>query len=145
MFLNLDKLEETSREANKIIDLEEELLIAKEVSIRLHSELEQAQDWRANSELLNKELKKQLDELKDHLDNEVNRLKTKNSTFTLSILAVALFLLFAFFLASFFLAINLLLSYHFFLAFWPLFVLNKLNFFNKNKTFSNIQTNNMFF
>ena len=117
MFLNLDKLEETSREANKIIDLEEELLIAKEVSIRLHSELEQAQDWRANSELLNKELKKQLDELKDHLDNEVNRLKTKNSTFTLSILAVALFLLFAFFLASFFLAINLLLSYHFFLAF----------------------------
>lgn len=54
-----------------MIDLEEELLIAKEVSIRLHSELEQAQEWRNNTDQLNKELKKQLDELKDYLDNEV--------------------------------------------------------------------------
>ena len=67
----LDKLDEISREAGKIIDLEEELLIAKEVSIRLHGELEQAQEWRLTAEKLNNELKKQLDELKDHLDNEV--------------------------------------------------------------------------
>jgi hypothetical protein len=48
------------------------LLIAKEVSIRLHGELEQAQEWRLNTEKLNKELKKQLDDLKDYLDNEVS-------------------------------------------------------------------------
>ncbi len=41
------------------------------MSIRLHGELEQAQEWRITTENLNKELKKQLDELKDHLDNEV--------------------------------------------------------------------------
>lgn len=67
----IDKLDEFSRETGKLIDLEEELLIAKEVSIRLHGELEQAQEWRITTENLNKELKKQLDELKDHLDNEV--------------------------------------------------------------------------
>ena len=69
--LILDKLDEYTRETNKIIDLEEELLIAKEVSIRLHGELEQAQEWRLTTEKLNKELKKQLDDLKDYLDNEV--------------------------------------------------------------------------
>jgi hypothetical protein len=67
----IDKLDDLSREANRIIDLEEELLIAKEVSIRLHGELEQAQEWRTSTDLLNKELKKQLDDLKDYLDNEV--------------------------------------------------------------------------
>lgn len=67
----IDKLDELSRETSRVIDLEEELLIAKEVSIRLHSELEQAQEWRNNTDQLNKELKKQLDELKDYLDNEV--------------------------------------------------------------------------
>lgn len=61
-----------SREASRVMDLEEELLIAKEVSIRLHGELEQAQEWRNTTELLNKDLKKQLDELKDYLDNEVS-------------------------------------------------------------------------
>ena len=70
--LILDKLDEYTRETNKIIDLEEELLIAKEVSIRLHGELEQAQEWRLTTEKLNKELKKQLDDLKDYLDNEVS-------------------------------------------------------------------------
>lgn len=66
-----DKMDEYSREAVKIIDLEEELLIAKEVSIRLHGELEQAQEWRSTAEKLNRELKKQLDDLKDYLDTEV--------------------------------------------------------------------------
>ncbi|CAF0782220.1 unnamed protein product [Brachionus calyciflorus] len=66
-----DKLDEFSREANKIIDLEEELLIAKEVSIRLNGELEQAHEWKQATERLNKELKKQLDDLKDYLDNEI--------------------------------------------------------------------------
>lgn len=66
-----DRLDEFSREANKIIDLEEELLIAKEVSIRLNGELEQAHEWKESTEKLNNNLKKQLDELKDFLDNEV--------------------------------------------------------------------------
>lgn len=66
-------MDEFSREASKLIDLEEELLIAKEVSIRLNGELEQAQEWRSTTEKLNKELKKQLDDLKDYLDNEVSR------------------------------------------------------------------------
>jgi hypothetical protein len=66
-----DKMDEYSREAVKMIDMEEELLIAKEVSIRLHGELEQAQEWRSTAEKLNKELKKQLDDLKDYLDTEV--------------------------------------------------------------------------
>ena len=52
--------------------MEEELLIAKEVSIRLNAELEQALDWRDTSEILNKELKKQLDDLKEQLDNQVS-------------------------------------------------------------------------
>jgi len=52
--------------------LEEELLIAKEVSIRLNAELEQALEWRDTSEILNKELKKQLDDLKELLDNQVS-------------------------------------------------------------------------
>jgi hypothetical protein len=47
-------------------------LIAKEVSIRLNAELEQALDWRDTSEILNKELKKQLDDLKEQLDNQVS-------------------------------------------------------------------------
>jgi hypothetical protein len=54
--------------------LEEELLIAKEVSIRLNAELEQALEWRDTSEILNKELKKQLDDLKELLDNQVSNL-----------------------------------------------------------------------
>ncbi|RNA11089.1 SOGA2, partial [Brachionus plicatilis] len=66
-----DKLDEFSREANKIIDLEEELLIAKEVSIRLNGELEQAHEWKVGTEKLNNDLKKQLDQLKDYLDNEI--------------------------------------------------------------------------
>ncbi len=54
--------------------MEEELLIAKEVSIRLNAELEQALEWRDTSEILNKELKKQLDDLKELLDNQVSNL-----------------------------------------------------------------------
>ena len=41
----------------------------------MHGELEQAQEWRLTTENLNKELKKQLDELKDHLDNEVTQIQ----------------------------------------------------------------------
>jgi hypothetical protein len=54
-----------------MIDLEEELLVAKEVSIKLNSELELAQELKTATEKLNKELKKQLDEIKNHLENEV--------------------------------------------------------------------------
>ena len=69
--LNKEKFEDLNREASRVVDLEEELLVAKEVSIRLNGELEQAQEWRQTSEKLNKELKKQLDDLKDFIDNEV--------------------------------------------------------------------------
>ena len=42
----LEKLDEFNKDTVRIIDLEEELIIAKEVSIRLHAELEQAKEWR---------------------------------------------------------------------------------------------------
>ena len=45
--------------------------MAKEVSIRLHTELELAEEQRKKSEKLNKDLKSKLDELKDHIDTEV--------------------------------------------------------------------------
>jgi hypothetical protein len=48
--------------------------------------LEQSQEWRLATERLNKELKKQLDDLKDYLDSEVNNslivgIFLKNSNF----------------------------------------------------------------
>lgn len=66
-----DKFDEYTIELEKMRDLEEELLVAKEVSIRLHSELEQAEEWRQNTEKLNSELKNKLDELKEHIDIEI--------------------------------------------------------------------------
>ena len=66
-----DKLDEFSHEAEKARNLEEELLVAKEVSIRLHSELEAAEEMRKKSDKLNKDLKFKLDELKDQIDCEV--------------------------------------------------------------------------
>jgi hypothetical protein len=70
-FFLKEKFDELTREASRVVELEEELLVAKEVSIRLHGELEQAQEWRITAEKLNRELKKQLDDLKDFIDNEV--------------------------------------------------------------------------
>ena len=61
-----------SKQGARVLELEEELLVAKEVSIRLHSELEQSQECRLTVEKLNKELKKHLDDLKDFIDVEVN-------------------------------------------------------------------------
>jgi hypothetical protein len=58
-------------EVEKVRNLEEELLIAKEVSIRLHSELEQNEHWRGKTEKLNRDLKYKIDELKDHIEQEV--------------------------------------------------------------------------
>jgi hypothetical protein len=60
-----------SKQTARVLELEEELLVAKEVSIRLHSELEQSQECRLTVEKLNKDLKKHLDDLKDLLDAEV--------------------------------------------------------------------------
>lgn len=71
----LDKLDDYSREVEKVRHLEEELLVAKEVSIRLHSELEQCEEIRKKSEKLNKDLKCKLDELKDQIDAEVSSKK----------------------------------------------------------------------
>ena len=65
----------------KMHDLEEELLVAKEVSIRLHSELEQAEEWRVNAEKLNKDLKSKLDELKDFINTDVNNCHKKMKIF----------------------------------------------------------------
>lgn len=68
-----EKFEEYVTDIEKMHDLEEELLVAKEVSIRLHTELEQAEEWRVNAEKLNKDLKTKLDELKEFIDSDVNR------------------------------------------------------------------------
>ena len=70
-YISLEKFEDYVLDIEKMHDLEEELLVAKEVSIRLNTELEQAEDWRQTAEKLNKDLKAKLDELKDFIDNDV--------------------------------------------------------------------------
>ena len=90
-----DKYDEVGKQAARVLELEEELLVAKEVSIRLHSELEQSQECRLTIEKLNKELKKHLDDLKDFIDAEVT---TTNSTIQfMSLLNIFFFIYFYFY------------------------------------------------
>jgi hypothetical protein len=65
-------LDDVLHDIDKVHSLEEELLIAKEVSIRLHSELEQTENWRFKTEKLNKDLKYKIDELKDQMELEAS-------------------------------------------------------------------------
>ena len=70
---HLEKLHRSSRDNNQAHDLDEELLIAKEVSVRLHSELEKSEESRMIMEKLNFALKQHLDTLKDSFDQRLQR------------------------------------------------------------------------
>ena len=71
--LRLEKLHRSSRDNNRARDLDEELLIAKEVSVRLHGELEKSEESRMIMEKLNFALKQHLDTLKDSFDQRLQR------------------------------------------------------------------------
>ncbi|CAF1600887.1 unnamed protein product, partial [Didymodactylos carnosus] len=66
-----DKLLQLTRDTSRVKDLEEELLVAKEVSVRLHAELEKSEESRITTEKLNMALKQHLDSLKECLDEKV--------------------------------------------------------------------------
>jgi hypothetical protein len=71
-FLNyLEKIQQIIRDNNRVRDLDEELLIAKEVSVRLHNELEKSEESRIITEKLNLSLKQHLDTLKESLDQKL--------------------------------------------------------------------------
>ena len=63
-----EKLQELTGNHRSVRNIDEELLIAKEVSVRLHSELEKSEQARHLTEKFNKTLKQQLDILKESLD-----------------------------------------------------------------------------
>ncbi|CAF4561033.1 unnamed protein product, partial [Rotaria sp. Silwood2] len=63
-----EKIQQLTRDNYRVRDLDEELLIAKEVSVRLHSELEKSEETRMISEKLNTTLKQHLDTLKESFD-----------------------------------------------------------------------------
>ncbi|CAF1355023.1 unnamed protein product, partial [Didymodactylos carnosus] len=73
-----DKLLQLTRDTCRVKDLEEELLVAKEVSVRLHAELEKSEEARTTTEKLNMALKQHLDSLKECLDEKV--LETSGSS-----------------------------------------------------------------
>jgi len=65
-----EKINRMSTNNDRLRELDEELLIAKEVSVRLHNELEKSDESRLNTEKLNNALKQQLDTMKEFLDNK---------------------------------------------------------------------------
>jgi predicted nucleic acid-binding Zn-ribbon protein len=65
-----EKIHQLTRDHHRVRDLDEELLIAKEVSVRLHSELEKSEESRNICEKFNRSLKQQLDLLKEALDEK---------------------------------------------------------------------------
>ncbi|CAF4545592.1 unnamed protein product [Rotaria sp. Silwood2] len=67
----LQKIQQIIRDNNRARDFDEELLIAKEVSVRLHSELEKSEESRLITEKLNLALKQNLDTLKESLDQQL--------------------------------------------------------------------------
>jgi hypothetical protein len=54
-------------------------LIAKEVSVRLHTELEKSEESRIITEKLNISLKQNLDTLKESLDQKLTKVNPRNS------------------------------------------------------------------
>ena len=74
--LLLEKIHLLTRDNYRVRDLDEELLIAKEVSVRLHNELEKSEESRQVTEKLNLALKQHLDTLKESFDQ---KLATVNS------------------------------------------------------------------
>lgn len=63
------------RDSNRVRNVDEELLVAKEVSVRLHTELEKTEEARKITEKLNFALKQQLDILKESLDQKLTEVK----------------------------------------------------------------------
>jgi hypothetical protein len=68
----LEKIHQLTRDNYRVRDLDEELLIAKEVSVRLHSELEKSEESRLITEKLNLALKQHLDTLKESFDQKLS-------------------------------------------------------------------------
>ena len=73
----LEKVHQLTRDNYRVRDLDEELLIAKEVSVRLHSELEKSEESRLITEKINLSLKQHLDTLKESLDHKLSGVKNK--------------------------------------------------------------------
>jgi len=73
----LEKIQQVIRDNNRVRELDEELLIAKEVSVRLHGELEKTEESRIITENLNMSLKQNLDMLKESLDKKLTKVKNK--------------------------------------------------------------------
>ena len=72
---------------HRVRELDEELLIAKEVSVRLHNELEKSEESRINTEKLNLALKQQLDIIKESLDEKLNDVRSSIDSLTDSIVS----------------------------------------------------------
>jgi hypothetical protein len=72
-FIYLEKIQQIIRDNNRVRDLDEELLIAKEVSVRLHNELEKSEESRLITEKLNMSLKQNLDTVKESLDQKLSK------------------------------------------------------------------------
>jgi hypothetical protein len=77
MFYILEKIHQLTRNNYRVRDLDEELLIAKEVSVRLHSELEKSEESRIITEKLNQSLKQNLDTLKESFDKKLSTVRKK--------------------------------------------------------------------
>ncbi|CAF4323427.1 unnamed protein product [Rotaria sp. Silwood2] len=85
----LQKIQQIIRDNNRARDFDEELLIAKEVSVRLHSELEKSEESRLITEKLNLALKQNLDTLKESLDQQL--IKDTNDDYPLWQLSIYLY------------------------------------------------------
>jgi hypothetical protein len=68
--LSIEKIQELTREHHRLHKTDDELLIAKEVSVRLHSELEKSEQTRITSEENHRRLQQQFDSLRESLDNQ---------------------------------------------------------------------------
>ncbi|UJR09930.1 hypothetical protein I4U23_014152 [Adineta vaga] len=68
-----EKIQQIIRDNQRVRSLDEELLVAKEVSVRLHGELERSEQARLLTEKLNISLKQNLDTLKESFDDKLTQ------------------------------------------------------------------------
>ena len=68
---SLEKIQQIILDNQRVRELDEELLVAKEVSVRLHNELEKSEESRMITDQLNLFLKQHLDTLKETLDQQL--------------------------------------------------------------------------
>ena len=80
-FFFAEKIHQLTRDNYRTRDLDEELLIAKEVSVRLHNELEKSEESRMITEKLNLSLKQHLDTLKESFDEKLSKVNKKRNSF----------------------------------------------------------------